>query len=240
MGHKYHDFYNEFIFKDYIQTTIEKIKGKHKIFETTFSFGEQQFSLLGISTGSQENSKLIFLLKDITKKQLENIEYINKSKLESMQELAAGTANDIKNPLTVANGFLQLLKLQLTQPKEQYYVEQALKAISDTDDYIEIFALWGNPSKDHHKFRDFNLTKLVEKINLEFKERYQGNNIKLSIDLQKDIIVYGKEKLINKAISSIMENAYESIKGNGQILTILKKTGNTVILEVEDNGIFYN
>lgn len=223
------------LFFSQISELVDRIDGRERFSELIFSHNDKQYSLVGVCTGNDEKAKLIFLLKDITSKQLKNIEYITKTKLESLEELAAGTANDIKNPLTTANGFLQLLKLHLKDPKNQYYVDQALKAISDTDEYIELFALLGNPSKDHHKFAMFNLTKLITQCANEIRESAE-DGIKINLNVEENIYMFGKKKLMQKAISFIIDNALEAIDGKGEILLKLIQSNHTITIDVLDTG----
>lgn len=235
VGQKLIDLKDRLLFFSQISQLVDRVVGTEKFSELNFSHNDKQYSLFAVCTGNDEKAKFIFLLKDITTKKLKSIEYITKTKLESLEELAAGTANDIKNPLTITRGFLQLLKLRLKDPKNQYYVDEALKAITDTDEYIELFALFGNPSKDHHKFAQFNLTKLItECINQITQTAEDG--IKINLDLQQNIYMFGKKKLLKKAISFIMANALEAIDGKGEISLMLSQSKHTITLDIVDTG----
>jgi len=220
-----------------IDKGLDEVNSINSFYETTIIDENKYYTINVISTDDNKTIKYIILLKDITQEYYEKINFINEQRLTSLEELAAGTANDIKNPLAVASGFLQLIKSKINDKQLENYTNEAIKAIEVTDGHIELFALLGNGVKNHHKHKDFNFSKQLSHILNHYKK--VNSNINFVNEITNNITINGDRILLTKAIRFILQNAIEAVDcvNEKEILIKLSEHPKEIQLEIIDNGI---
>lgn len=165
-----------------------------------------------------------------------------KEKLASLGEESSEFVHDLGNPLSVINGYVQILikdiKDKKTQGKELNvnYLEQIEKSVSRCRDML---TLWRERSK--------RADSSIKKIPLgDLVTEVSGNAQTLAAEKSaqvillkgpSDCLIEGDNVQIFRAIQNIVGNALEALPANGGRLTIGWRTdGRRALVEVEDNG----
>ncbi|QNO13466.1 GHKL domain-containing protein [Alkalicella caledoniensis] len=236
IGRPLDDLINTLPMKKEFAEGLDNLCDENCFFESNFIDEDRYFSITIISTDN-DNIKYVLLLKDITKEYSDKINFLNEQRLASLEELAAGTANDIKNPLAVANGFLQLIKLKLNDEQLLNYTDEALQALEVTDSYIELFTLLGNGAKNHHKHKNINLSNILQGLLNHYSAIYE--NIQFNKEIDKDIIILGDKVLLSKAFTFIILNSIEAVQDvkRKEITIKLRQENSEIFLNVIDSGI---
>lgn len=142
--------------------------------------------------------------------------------------------HEIKNPLAVCKGYLDMLNLDNREKSERFVnivrseIDRSLNIMNDFMEYSKI-----KVNKDI-----FDMGLLLDDVYDSFKMLTDDKRIKFNYENDyDDIYVYGDFNRLKQVFVNVIKNSIESI-GNGGIINIRVKVENEqVIILVEDNGI---
>ncbi|WP_211747011.1 sensor histidine kinase [Paenibacillus sp. Marseille-Q4541] len=155
-------------------------------------------------------------------------------KIKIISELAASVAHEVRNPLQVTRGFLQLMSKQ-EDVKNRKYVGIALEELDRASDIINDFLTFAKPEFDH-----ITLVNLAEEFNhiegvLIPMANLEGGVI--SIDVPSNLWIRGNSSKFKQAFINIMKNSIEALQGNGEVKVKAYTRGTEIVIHVQDNGI---
>lgn len=154
-------------------------------------------------------------------------------KMEIISELAASVAHEVRNPLQVTRGFLQILGERSAQ-KEQEYLKMAIDELDRASSIITDFLTFAKPGLDTvDVFEAAVELKHVAGILVPLAN-LQGGTIELH--LQSGLDVMGNASKFKQAFINLIKNSIESLQDNGKIVVAAWKSGEHVIISVKDNG----
>ncbi|NYE56840.1 two-component system sensor histidine kinase NtrB [Carboxydothermus ferrireducens] len=185
-----------------------------------------------------EISGAVLVLWDTKDKQILTRELINQEKFSVVKTIAAGTAHEIRNPLTTVKGFIQLLgQEKLNDPESKVFLNTVLQEINRIEKIISELLILGSDKGLKKTF--FNLNYLIEKVVENFTPTAYLNNISIVKNLAKELpLFYGDEESLYLAITSILNNAFEALQKDGVIVieTFYEHGNNEIGLRIADNG----
>ncbi|MBE3563853.1 MAG: PAS domain-containing protein [Hydrogenibacillus schlegelii] len=161
-------------------------------------------------------------------------------RLATIGQMAAGTAHEIRNPLTSLRGFLQLLETSLAEhglEKEREYVHLMLKEILRINALVDQFLLLGKPQAV--RYRKLRLPAVVAEIVPVLAGEAMLHDIVLENHVQEPLPpIIGDPELIKQVLLNIVKNAIEAVERRGTItLTAdVDPEMRTVHLNVHDTG----
>ncbi|WP_150265315.1 sensor histidine kinase [Paenibacillus tepidiphilus] len=168
-------------------------------------------------------------------KELEKLgnELQRSEKMEMISELAASVAHEVRNPLQVTRGFLQILGERSGQ-KEKEYLQMALQELDRASVIITDFLTFAKP-----------VVETVDGLDVEAELRHvagimvplahlQGGSIELH--LQSGLQVLGSSSKFKQAFINLIKNSIESLQENGVIRITAWKSGQHIIISIKDNG----
>jgi len=147
---------------------------------------------------------------------MEDINYFNKF------------THEIKNPLTICNGYLDMILKCDEKDKETYLKivkDEIKRSLNIIDNYKELLVL--NKTK-------FNLYDLLLEIKNNFEEVYNSKIILIS---DKYIDYYGDYSKLKQVFLNIIKNSYES-KSNKKLVIVIEvlKDNYFYTINIVDNG----
>ncbi|UOF91663.1 ATP-binding protein [Fodinisporobacter ferrooxydans] len=155
--------------------------------------------------------------------------------LSVIGELAAGVAHEIRNPLTSLRGFIQLMRINESRPKNIEYLELILSEIDRINSIVGEFLLLSKPKKMDMEEKDLHVI-LSDIITLLSTQAILYNvEIIKKFHAQRPIIICEENK-IKQVFINIIKNAIESMKQGGQIVVETRTLSNFVLIRVMDQG----
>ena len=162
--------------------------------------------------------------------------------LAMLGQLAAGMVHEIRNPLTIIRGFLQLLQPEFKQLEKENHVNLLLNEIDHANDLIVQFLNSASPEKLQKQI--VNIHSLLEETQLLFKSEALlcNTNIILNMsDITKTLTLELDEAKFKQVLSNIVKNAFEAIKEQdsqheGRIEITATHHESYITIEVKDNG----
>ncbi|WP_078430067.1 ATP-binding protein [Alkalihalobacterium alkalinitrilicum] len=157
-------------------------------------------------------------------------------RLQAVTDLTASVAHEIRNPLTSAKGFLQLLIREkgLTTKEKQYaeLVDREILLVEKiVDEYIEI----AHPSKVH--LSATQLDDLLNQVCNELSTNCKLNNVSINVSIKKNGELLTDVEKLKQTLRNIIINGIEAMPNGGTISIIAKISKKYVTIEVSDEGI---
>lgn len=163
-----------------------------------------------------------------------NNELQRSEKMEIISELAASVAHEVRNPLQVTRGFMQLLS-QNSKETEKEYFGLALKELDRASAIITDFLTFAKPELEHEvKLNVYEELKHVKGILLPLAN-LSGGTIKL--DDTKDLYINGNSSKLKQAMINIVKNSIEALDEEGIIRIWAYAESEEVVIHIKDNGI---
>ncbi|MEC0171244.1 ATP-binding protein [Paenibacillus graminis] len=154
-------------------------------------------------------------------------------KMEIISELAASVAHEVRNPLQVTRGFLQILGERSDQ-KEKEYLQMAMEELDRASLIITDFLTFAKPGMD--TLDRFEVAEELRHVSgvLVPLAHLQGGTIELR--LQSGLQVLGSTSKFKQAFINLIKNAIESLEEDGLITVAAWSSGEHIIVSVQDNG----
>lgn len=157
--------------------------------------------------------------------------------LSAIGELAAGTAHEIRNPLTSVRGFLQLLqeKKEARIGDFNNYFTVMLREVDRINSIITEFLKLAQTEKP--VLNRVSLTEITDSIWELLRSEALLKDITLVRELDPQAPpVMGNDDLIKQAIINLVQNALLFTNRGGTVKVTVSKDNRDVILSVADNG----
>ncbi|ANB58710.1 5TMR of 5TMR-LYT family protein [Anoxybacillus sp. B7M1] len=178
---------------------------------------------------------VVYIMETLKEAIIMRSKLIKVEKMEIVSQLAASISHEVRNPLTVVKGFIQLMKSQ-SVPKETQdeYMHIALEEIHRAETIINDYLTFAKPStnKTEPLMVDQELCYVIHML----QPIAQMNGIKIEEKLQPGSII-GNAQHFRQCFLNLMKNSIEAMP-NGGILTVSSTVQeNGIIITVQDTGI---
>ena len=168
-------------------------------------------------------------------KENENL-IVQSEKLKLIGELAAGVAHEIRNPMTVISGYVQMMN---EEPDSPYY--EYTKLIQNETERIELilseFLVLSRPQAN--PFIAINLAETLKEVAQFFQIEFQQKTIELHVKNDyPNTFILGNKNQIKQVFINLFKNAIEAIHEDGTIMLELckSKDGKEIFIRIEDTG----
>lgn len=221
---------------------LEGVKVQNKA--TSWTNDKQRYELLVDSnTLHDESGKMVgayVIFKDVTNLRSFEQKIERSDRLAMIGQIAAGTAHEIRNPLTSIKGFLQMF-LQLFSDRgmdrERSYTEIMLTEINRINSLVSEFLLLSKPRDVQYQLVDLNV------VFEEILPIVESQALLHGIDVQyrsrgKLCMVVGDTELLKQVFLNICKNGIEAMGKEGT-LTIthhFESEGDKISIDIHDTG----
>ncbi|OZQ64410.1 hypothetical protein CA600_16865 [Paenibacillus sp. VTT E-133280] len=154
-------------------------------------------------------------------------------KMEIISELAASVAHEVRNPLQVTRGFLQILG-ERSDYKEREYMQMAIAELDRATVIISDFLTFAKPGLETIERLDVSEELRHVSGILAPLANLQGGVIELN--LQSELCVIGSSAKFKQAFINIIKNSIEALQDNGLIRITAWKSEGHIMISVRDNG----
>lgn len=169
-----------------------------------------------------------------------NLELFKADKAQVVSHLAASFGHEVRNPISVSKGFLQLLlEGEMPSYKRIEYAKAALDALDQAEEIIQSYLTFAKPHLERKEYIDFRkeMKKVVENI-LPFANM---NSIILNFTLppetQKKWILEGNCKHLHQCLLNILKNSVEAMSEGGTLKVEIIASEKIIGVRISDTGI---
>ncbi|MEM1506051.1 ATP-binding protein [Domibacillus sp. 8LH] len=160
-------------------------------------------------------------------------------KLKTVSTIAASISHEVRNPLTVTKGFLQMLREpNLSDKDKKFYINTALEALEKAESTITDYLTFAKPSLGNIEILDLH-RQLISLKN--FIEPYAAmNNVVIEMKLEEDVYIAGEKEKVHQCLINILKNGIEAMPQGGKLKISLNRLGNEATVTISDTGIGMN
>lgn len=163
------------------------------------------------------------------------------SELASIEKLkddfVADVSHEIKTPLSIIQGYADLLKTPGISEKERNeYIHLISEAINNLTTLVSnILKLNKIESQEIVQKEKFSLDEQMRYCILSFEDKLNDKDIELEVNLD-EVVINSDKALLELVWNNLFSNAIKFTGDGGKITLILKNQGNVVIATVRDTG----
>lgn len=174
------------------------------------------------------------LVKYSKELELFNNQLQRSEKMDIISELAASVAHEVRNPLQVTRGFLQLLDGKYSSSTDKTYVKLALNELDRAAGIITDFLTFAKPGIED--VVTLNLALEFEQVENILQPLAHLNGGKLSLKIPEDLYTKGNSSKFKQAIVNIVKNSIEAFQEEGAVDITARSNAEDVLISIRDNG----
>ncbi|MGM0525170.1 MAG: phosphate regulon sensor histidine kinase PhoR [Pseudomonadota bacterium] len=176
------------------------------------------------------DDQFLLVARDVTQgKQLDNMR----------RDFVANVSHELKTPLTVLQGYLEMLTDVENVPPAM--AQRAVDQMQQQSDRMknlvdQLLQLSRMETPSHDVFEQVvDVPALIEELRLEGEKLASDKQLTLTVDVEP-IKVYGKGDQLRSAMQNLITNAVRYTNAGGQIRITWREVNNEVEFSVEDDG----
>ncbi|WP_230155987.1 sensor histidine kinase [Peribacillus sp. Bi96] len=164
-------------------------------------------------------------------------ELVKAEKLQIVSHLAASISHEVRNPLTVTRGYIQMLSEDVSTQTKINYANIALKELDRATDVINDYLTFASISPENNE--RLRVSDEIQHVVNSIIPLANNNGTKLKLSLFEDEAYYilGDRKKFQQCLFNILKNGIESMKDEGELYIHLIQAATTIQIKIQDQGI---
>ncbi|TWD98565.1 two-component system sporulation sensor kinase B [Neobacillus bataviensis] len=156
-------------------------------------------------------------------------------KMEVVSQLAASISHEVRNPLTVVKGFIDLLKApNLSQEVREQYFQHVVRELKSAETIISDYLAYAKPATEDIGIIliDREIRSIIEMT----KPLANMNSVKISEELVPGI-TRGNIQHFKQCFLNLIKNSIEAMPNGGDLSLVTLVSKFDIIIEISDNGV---
>ncbi|HHZ5403791.1 sporulation sensor histidine kinase KinB [Bacillus cereus] len=177
----------------------------------------------------------VYLTEYLNENAILRTEMQKSEKLNIVSELAASVAHEVRNPLTVVRGFIQLLE-STEDVKNKDYMRLVLAELDRAEQIISDYLNLARPQIEKKEHICLS-AQLIEMTTLMSSfAAMQG--VYLQVEISESLYTIGDKTKLKQAIMNVVKNGIEAIQGNkGYLKVTAMQKDEMIVIRVKDSGV---
>jgi two-component system sporulation sensor kinase B len=161
---------------------------------------------------------------------------VRTEKLEAVEQMGAAISHEIRNPLTAAIGFVQLLQEQKLPPRKRMEYLTIVKAeLESAEQVIQNYLTFSKPALD--KIEEINVKKeLIQVINI-LRPTANQNSVEINSNFALLGSIKGDRQKFHQCFLNVIKNAIEAMPRGGQLYIETQYSSTHITIEIKDTGV---
>lgn len=161
---------------------------------------------------------------------------IKSGKLEVVEQMGAAISHEIRNPLTAARGFVQLLSEdQGTSKKHSEYLSIISQELNSAEQVIKDYLSFSKPSLEKvEQIHVMNELSLIVKM---LKPTANQNSVDVITQIDTIGYIVGDRQKFHQCFLNVLKNGIESMPNGGQLWIQAVQDNKNLTIIVKDNGV---
>ncbi|MCM3601676.1 ATP-binding protein [Robertmurraya korlensis] len=164
------------------------------------------------------------------------LEVQNTEKLRVISELTSVFAHEIRNPMQVTRGFLQLLNEPDLPKEKKNYIKISIEELDRANEIIDDFLSFGKPSINN--IEKVEVGYQIERVVNIIRSYTINRNVEINTDILSYCYINANPQKLNQSLINILKNAVESMPNGGTVWVSCTSTDDGYIqIIIKDQGI---
>jgi two-component system, sporulation sensor kinase B len=169
-----------------------------------------------------------------------NLEIMNTEKSQIVSHLAASFGHEVRNPISVTRGFLQLLiEKELSSKKRIEYAKTALDELDHAEAIIQSYLAFAKPHIEKKESLDLidEIKNVVEIILPMTNMNSVVMDLVLPTETPKQWIIEGNRNHFHQCLLNIFKNSIEAMTDGGILKLEIFSLDQDVCVRISDTGV---
>ena len=197
------------------------------------------FSISTLDDPDTNQTKYTVVIKDLTETKRLEEEAKRNEKLSAMGELASGVAHEIRNPINAIGMIAQRLNKEFSPTSNQTEysdITQLLRTeVNRINKIITQFLSYAKPIDVNKK--PVELKTFFEQIYHLYEDQAKQKGIRFILQNHDSLIINIDADLIKQSLMNIIQNAFDAVNIEGEVIVQYYKSKNDLIIQISDNGM---
>ena len=203
---------------------FQGISSSSSIMSLTYLFVQPIFMLIVCSL-----KEMIYKNMELRKR------IIRAEKMEVVSHLAASISHEIRNPLTAARGFMQLLEQHHLSPeKRRQYIRIAIEELDRAEAIITDYLTFAKPAPE--SVEKLNVKTEIERVIDLLRPFANMNSVEVKTTLAPFTITGEREKF-RQCLLNIMKNSIEAMPNGGVLQIYVSIEKQRMLIRISDTGV---
>ncbi|CAH2713661.1 Sensor histidine kinase RcsC [Neobacillus rhizosphaerae] len=161
---------------------------------------------------------------------------IKSEKLKAVEQMGAAISHEIRNPLTAAIGFVQLLEDDyLSRQKRKEYLSIVKEELHSAEKVIQDYLTFVKPSISLSE--EINVKSELRQIIKLLQPLANQNSVEILTDFSIIGFIKGDPQNFHQCLINVMKNAIEAMPRGGYLTISTEYNQNYITITVKDSGI---
>jgi len=175
-------------------------------------------------------AKLVSYSKEL---ELYNANLQRAEKMQIISDLAASVAHEVRNPLQVTRGFLQLMEKK-SDDANRHYFGMAINELDRASSIITDFLTFAKPELE--SVTRLDLSEEMHQIEAIMTPLASLHGGVLVIDIEEKLYIQGNSSKFKQAFINFIKNSIEALRQDGRIEICAYAKEEEAVIHVTDNG----
>ncbi|MFH5182299.1 ATP-binding protein [Paenibacillus sp. TAB 01] len=157
-------------------------------------------------------------------------------KINVLSGLAASFAHEIRNPMTVARGFMQILKQPgISEDKRQIYTSMVVEEIDKAQTIVNDYLTFAKPQLEAIELLDAK--PLIQKAVQSIKPFADLYHVEVETQLDDKLIISANRDKFIQCMTHLFKNGIEAMPDGGKLQIIGTVQNQSVCIDIIDHGV---
>jgi two-component system, sporulation sensor kinase B len=157
-------------------------------------------------------------------------------KLAAVEQMGAAISHEIRNPLTVSKGFVQLLEEETLSPdKQKEYLGLIKDGLDSAEKVIQDYLMFSKPMMD--SVEELNVQYELSQIISILVPTANQHSVLITAKFSPSTYILGDRQKFSQCMLNVIKNGIESMPNGGNLSISMHKDEEHVIIEISDTGV---
>ena len=179
---------------------------------------------------------LSYIMEAIEKTILLRQRLVKAEKLDAVEQMGAAISHEIRNPLTSAIGFLQLLEDDLLHiDKRNQYLSIIREELQSAERVIQDYLTFSKPTLE--SIEVFQVQEQLNKILKLLQPSANLQSVKVISEYSSLNLIEGDRQKFHQCFINVLKNAIESMPNGGDLSITTHTDSSFVTIMIQDTGV---
>jgi two-component system, sporulation sensor kinase B len=179
---------------------------------------------------------VVYLMETMLNNYRMRMELIKAEKMNVVSQLAASISHEVKNPITITQGFIEALEDEDSIEKRKEYVGYALEELDRAKTIINEFLTLAKPESESTEI--INISHEIGYVANLMHPYAKKHNVTVNLEgLEEDCYIVGDKPKIRQCFINIIKNSIEAMEHGGVLRLQTANKTNKIYIDITDTGI---